>query len=446
MKNRVNYCGRIALVAALFLVLFAVHSQAAIQGISGPAFSLTAKSGQISTPDGNSIHMWGYANVNGTGLMQYPGPTLFVNQNEVVTITLTNELTVPVSIVFPGQENVVAAGGSAGLITQEAAPGQIVTYTFTAAKPGSFIYHSGTRPELQIEMGLVGALIVRPAGFDAVANKIAYDHPDTNYDHEYLFLITELDPTIHELVEFGMMADIDNTAYHPVYWMINGRAAPDTFLPDNVGILPHQPYGSLPRMNPGNRVLMRVIGADGDQHPFHHHGNNARIIARYGAMLSSGPGNGPDLSSSVFTISPAPGETVDAIFEWTGYKMGWDIYGDPADPVYAHNCVDTVNNETGVAPGDDYDDTTYEYCPDHGKPFPVLLPEKQDLAFGGFWSGSPFMGTAEALPPGEGGLNPNAGFTFMWHSHTEKELTNFDVFPGGLLTMLIIEPPGVVIP
>jgi hypothetical protein len=33
----------------------------------------------------------------------------------------------------------------------------------------------------------------------------------------------------------------------------------------------------------------------------------------------------------------------------------------------------------------------------------------------------------------------------MWHSHTEKELTNFDVFPGGMMTMLIIEPPGVPI-
>lgn len=436
MKNRICNCGRIALVAAMLLTLFAGHAQATIPGITGPAFSLTAKSGQISTPDGNSIHMWGYA--NGVNPMQYPGPTLIVNQGEAVTVTLTNQLTVPVSIVFPGQANVAAVGGTAGLLTQEAGPGQSVTYTFTAAKPGTFTYHSGTRPELQIEMGLVGALIVRPTGYNATTNKIAYGHPDTAYDHEYLFLLTELDPVIHELVEFGMMAEIDNTTYHPVYWMINGRAAPDTFLPDNVGILPHQPYGSLPRMNPGNKVLMRVIGGDGDLHPFHHHGNNARIIGRYGTMLSSGPGNGPDLSSSVFTISPAPGETVDAIFEWTGFKLGWDIYGDPTDTAYAHVCVDNT--------GDGFDDVTHEYCPDHGKPFPVLLPEKQDLAFGGFWSGSPFMGTAGALPPGEGGLNPNAGFTFMWHSHTEKELTNFDVFPGGLLTMLIIEPPGIVIP
>jgi hypothetical protein len=34
----------------------------------------------------------------------------------------------------------------------------------------------------------------------------------------------------------------------------------------------------------------------------------------------------------------------------------------------------------------------------------------------------------------------------MWHSHTEKEITNFDIFPGGMMTMLIVEPMHVPIP
>jgi hypothetical protein len=65
-----------------------------------------------------------------------------------------------------------------------------------------------------------------------------------------------------------------------------------------------------------------------------------------------------------------------------------------------------------------------------------------DLAYGGFWSGSPFLGGMGSLPPGEGGLNPNAGFAYMWHSHTEKEMTNNDIFPGGMMTMMIVLPPG----
>jgi len=34
----------------------------------------------------------------------------------------------------------------------------------------------------------------------------------------------------------------------------------------------------------------------------------------------------------------------------------------------------------------------------------------------------------------------------MWHSHNEKELINFDIFPGGMMTFVVIEPPTVDIP
>ena len=68
-------------------------------------------------------------------------------------------------------------------------------------------------------------------------------------------------------------------------------------------------------------------------------------------------------------------------------------------------------------------------------------PEQQFTMLGGFWSGSPFMGQEGNLPPGEGGLNPWAGFMFPWHSHHELELANDDVFPGGMFTAIIVAPP-----
>ena len=33
----------------------------------------------------------------------------------------------------------------------------------------------------------------------------------------------------------------------------------------------------------------------------------------------------------------------------------------------------------------------------------------------------------------------------MWHSHTEKELTSNDIWPGGLVSFMIVEHPSVVI-
>ena len=433
-----------ALVAAL--ALGTGGAWAMVDGITGPTFNLTAKADYITAGDGGSLLAWGYAADDKgpfPGVMQHPGPTLIVNQNDTVTINLKNTLPMPVSMVFPGQSGVTAVGGSAGLLTRESmGPADVVTYTFTASQPGTYLYHSGTRPDLQVEMGLMGAIIVRPAGFDEATNRTAYGHPGSAYDHEYLFLLTEMDEKVHQQVALNVAAlidpgtGVDSSKFAPVYWFINGRAAPDTMFADHAPWLPTQPYGAMARMHPGERLLMRVMGAGRDLHPLHHHGNNAWTIARDGRLLESSPGAGPDLAVSDYTIKVVPGSTYDAIFEWTGKGLGWDIYGTVA--FNPHTCVDGNN--------DGFDDTTKEWCADHNKPLPVVLPNQQDMTFGGHWSGSPYLGVFGALPPGQGGLNPNAGYFHMWHSHTEKEIANNDIFPGGMMTMVIIEPPDVTIP
>ena len=412
-------------VAGIVLaVLIACGAQAAIPGLAGPNFNFTARSGYISTPEGGRLYIMGYA--DGGGTVQYPGPTLIVNQGDTVTVTLTNALDTPVSMVFPGQSDVTASALSGstgnGLLTLEAGTGGVVRYSFTASNPGTYMYHSGTRPEIQVMLGMVGALIVRPTSGGTPLPDRAYAHPDTRFDQEYLFLLTEMDPALNDAVENGRMDEVDTNAFFPVLWFLNGRCAPDTMEPDNVAWLPTQPYSCMPMMTPGEKLLMRVVGGGRDVHPFHHHGNNALIIARDGRVLGSNPASGPDRGVSVYTIQTAPGQTVDAIFTWTGEKIGWDIYGhQPGDPMEPN-----------------------EYAPDHGKPFPVVMPENQDLSFGANWSGSPFLGAMGNLPPGQGSLNIGGSYYYMWHSHTEKEMTNNDVFPGGMMTMLMIMPPGVM--
>jgi FtsP/CotA-like multicopper oxidase with cupredoxin domain len=405
------------------LLLASGTARARIDGISGPTFALRARADTLSMADGGSFLFWGYA--DGTGRAQYPGPTLIVNQGDTVSITLTNELPQNVSIVFPGMSGVTETGGVPGLLAAEA-PGDgttAVTYSFVAREPGTFLYYSGSHPELQIEMGLVGALIVRPAGFDPAAPR-AYSSPGSSYTHEYLFLLSEIDPVIHDPVAQGKIDQVDNTKARAEYWLINGRAAPDTLQDAYVPWLPTQPYNCLPRMHPGDTVLMRVIGAGRDIHPFHHHGNHARLIARDGRLLESSRGvSGPDLALDVFTVPSVPGGTFDLLFHWTGQALGWDVYGHrPTDPL-----------------------ETFEYQPDHGRPIPVTLPSVNTVAIGPMYSGSPYLGVLGALPPGQGGLNTDGAYYYMWHSHTEMEIVNNDIFPGGMMTMLIVEPPDVPI-
>jgi len=445
VQKAIRDAGLLTIFATAMLLVFGGNSsEAAIKGVTGTTFNLTAKADHLATGDGGSVFFWGYA-LNG-GRAQYPGPTLIINQGDTITINLANELQQPVSIVFPGQEGVSASGGTPGLLTSEAPMGGNVSYSFTAIQAGTYLYQSGTSPELQMEMGLVGAIIVRPYGYSATAPR-AYSHPDSAYDREYLFLLTEMDPRIHQAVEFFGVAGVNPdwfSDYFPGWWFINGRNAPDTMLMD-AAWLPTQPYNCMPRMHPGERLLMRIVDAGRDLHPFHHHGNHARVIAKDGRVLDTGAGSSKiDLSYMVFTVQAVPGETVDAIFEWTSKGLGWDIYGDPSDPAFAHSC-------NGAGP-DNIDPATGEDCNYHGKTFgdptktlPVVLPESQSLTFGGHWSGSPFLGSLGSLPPGEGGLNPYGGLVYMWHSHTEKEMTNYDIFPGGMMTMFIVEAPGVPI-
>ena len=233
--------------AAVLLLLFAGGSQAsdAIDGISGTTFNFTAKVDHISTADGGSVMLWGYADdgpSNG-GRAQYPGPTLIVNQGDILTINLTNGLTVTggavpnVSIVFPGHEVTATCTTGAcptGTLTMEAEPdGDVVSYSFTATHAGTYMYHSGTNPGLQVEMGLTGAIIVRPPNYltGAPPDFLAYGHADTAYGHEQLFFLTEMDPRIHTEVEFNgpdtalLQEYLDN--YFSNYWFINGRTAPD---------------------------------------------------------------------------------------------------------------------------------------------------------------------------------------------------------------------------
>jgi hypothetical protein len=417
------------------IAIGAPKAHAVVDGMTGNTVSLVAKTDYINTADGNTIFMYGFGLGNSTAAqLYYPGPTMIVNEGDTVTITLTNTLDEPVSLVFPGQTGVTATAvkgkpSAQGLITLEAgaATGQ-VTYSFVATHPGTFMYHSGTNQNLQTEMGLVGALIVRPKNFNASA-PTAYDDPSTKYDREYLFLETDIDPVIHTAVDQSTAVPkssvVDISKRFANYWFFNGRNGPDTLQDAYVPWLPAQPYSTMPQIHPGETALMRVIGGGLDVHPFHHHGNHAFMIGRDGMLSQSASGKGADVAEANFTIQTAPGETYDATFTWTGAGLNWDYLGrKPTDP-------------TCTAPG---------ASPDCGKPFPVKYPNPITLSAGPHYSGSPYLGQMGQLPPAEGGFNVNGGNYFMWHSHTEKELTNYNIYPGGMMTFMVIQPVGVEIP
>jgi FtsP/CotA-like multicopper oxidase with cupredoxin domain len=459
---------------ALAAAGLAATGYTAVPGIAGPDFALTAAAGRVSQPDGNSVYAWGYgctsepstanfvpfAGSCPAGRMQMPGPTLVVTEGETVHVTLTNKLPPAAgntSMVFSGF-TVTASGGAHGLLTQEATSASPVTYTFTATKPGTYTYYSGTRPDLQIEMGLFGVVIVKPTSIPAGCRSItpgdfriapaAYDLASTCYDREYLFQFSEMSLRVHQLAEEQAAAcpaapcpeiSVPTEPYLPNYYLVNGRSMPDDMDSHYAPGYPTQPYNGNPHMHPGDLVLMRVVGQGRWQHPFHFHGNHARVLARDGNPLVSRTDATKLAGPLLFTIPTVSGQSVDAIFTWTGQGLNWDVYG----VTNGHKC-----NSLDV-PSVGFDPITHEYCPDHGKPIPVTPPDPNIVANGLWYGGTPYLGLQAAngtpLPPGQTRQNPKAGYAYMWHSHNEREITTNDVFPGGMMMMLIIDPPDIII-
>jgi FtsP/CotA-like multicopper oxidase with cupredoxin domain len=359
-------------------------------------FSLTAQDAYLNQPDGSAVYSWGYGCVSGSSptfvpnapfafspacnTMQVPGPTLIVTEGTAVTVSLTNNLPTAAgntSILFPGFNvstscNASTPAGQQGLLTCEAAPGSTVTYTFTASAPGTHAYYSGTQGDLQIEMGLYGAVVVLPSappsncangatvtnlygktdygttagivGFpeqDFRLSTAAYDHPRSCYDREYLFQWAEMDARIHHQAEaqvqakagcaagaMGCSLDVQTEPYHPAYFLINGRSMPDLMDPNYASEYPHQPYNGNPHMHPGELTLIRTIGQGRWQHPFHEHANHVRILARDGNLILSPTHPASSLAGTLmFNTDTTPGEAFDGIFYFSARGLNWDAYG-----------------------------------------------------------------------------------------------------------------------
>jgi FtsP/CotA-like multicopper oxidase with cupredoxin domain len=326
----------------------------------------------------------------------------------------------------------------------------------------------------------------------------AYDHARTCYDREYLFQFSEMDPNIHTQAlaqvtalgnctagNAGCTLNVPTEPYHPAYFMVNGRSMPDDMDSNYAFQYPHQPYNGNPHMHPGEQVLLRIIGQGRWQHPFHEHGNHVRILGRDGNLILSQSDPNSLAGPLLFTTTTTPGVAMDGIFYWTGRGLNWDPYGhnpNSPDPNAKLTCTPDANGyNTGAPTAINY----YEWCQDHNKPLeakpfgdvagngPATLPDPNLFTNGAWYGGSPYLGpnantratfggctpgypTAPnsscggtgSTPPSGTIANPpatEAGFAFMWHSHNEREITTNNIFPGGMMMMMLVDSREFVI-
>jgi FtsP/CotA-like multicopper oxidase with cupredoxin domain len=261
---------------------------------------LYAKTGTAILYGTTSTTIWGYA-ANSGDPVGLPGPVLDVNEGDCVEVVLYNvDIPEATSLLFQGQDMIpdttgVAMGGSA-------------SYIFSASGAGTFLYEAGLIPNAQhqVAMGMYGALIVRPA-----TTGQAYADASTAFDTEQLIVLSELDPVLNNS---GSPASFDMRNYQPQYFLINGKAFPDT-----------EPLAG----NPGENVLLRYVNAGLQAHSMSTLGLSQTIIAQDGEPYT--------YSHNMVAETIATGQTLDTLLTVPVSALEGDMFAIYDANMLLHN-------------------------------------------------------------------------------------------------------------
>lgn len=245
---------------------------------------------QTGTTTNAGVPMWGYALCGSgsaapagcAGTVTVPGPPLTVPPGEGLIVHLVNTLPEPTSLVISGQIKpepmlpVWFEPAAPATIYHGARPdanttarvrsfdreadagGGTATYTWTTLKPGTYLYSSGTHPQVQVQMGLYGAVTK-----DAGTGSVAYQQGLTNvtYANQATLVYSEIDPALHAAVSAGTFGSSGATStldYRPKFFLINGVPFPGAGL--NPLAIPSLPAGQF-EVPPGQALLLRLLNA-----------------------------------------------------------------------------------------------------------------------------------------------------------------------------------------
>jgi len=241
-------------------------------------YDLRAATTTITMSDGMQIPMWGFG--PSSGAVTVPGPVLVVPPGDTtLTLNLTNQLAVPVSIVIPQLPAPLAPVWNDGTtgprtnlqqravsFTHVAQPGETVVYEWTNVQPGTYSYQSGTHPAVQVPMGLYGAV-----KHEAVQGQ-SYD---VAYDRDLVLVYSEVDPTLNLAVAggtYGTPSYPSTIDYRPRYFLINGQQATSPVelqIAANERLLLRTVNAGLRSIVPAlSSGTMTLLAEDGQRAPF----------------------------------------------------------------------------------------------------------------------------------------------------------------------------------
>jgi FtsP/CotA-like multicopper oxidase with cupredoxin domain len=298
-------------------------------------------------PGDFNTYVFGFRNVTGMsatqvaaqrGKAQISAPMLSFDEEDDIYITLTNlglqqrpDLFDGHTLHWHGFVNAIPLFDGVPELSLAVPIGRDFTYFYRPHDAGTYMYHCHFEDVEHVQMGMTGMVFVRPKqnktpiGADPVGSKYAYNDGDgsTRYDREFGFMITELWSAAH--YRDAHIQVNDWTDYDPSFWLLNGRAYPDTVaangdpLSTAAGRLQYQPISSLIRCNVNDRVLLRLSNLGYQNHTMSVDNIDLQIVAKDAALLKGRDGTknyittnsvdlGPGESRDVIFVAPRPGE------------------------------------------------------------------------------------------------------------------------------------------
>jgi len=301
LKKTLSLTGRLVLAATMMAAATTPSLAADIYLVARP-FDMTM-------PNGVVVPMWGFAEdadadltTVGAETPTVPGPTIkLTGADTVLNVHVRNELPDPVSIVIPGLPTALSpvkfidaqGRARARAFTTETAPGgDIGIYTFSNLKDGTYLYHSGSHPAVQVQMGLYGAVS------SMTSPGVAY--AGITFDAELSLLYSEIDSALHGEIASGAYgtppAATSTIDYAPDYFLVNGK-------PYEVGDSPLVAGGA------NQDVLVRFLNAGLREHVPMLIGGHMSLIAE--------DGNALPYAKTQYTVALPPGKTMDVLWHPT---------------------------------------------------------------------------------------------------------------------------------
>jgi FtsP/CotA-like multicopper oxidase with cupredoxin domain len=275
---------------------------------SAASYTLYIQAGThtINGDGGATLKVWGFTDNPSAGPM-VPGPLLESEEGETVTVTVYNQHTRAHNFVVRGVTNDLT----------EIPANSSRTYEFQTPRAGTYLFSDTLNNNINREMGLYGALVVRAAGGvnQAWTGGPAFGADRNGKPLDRLWIVSDMDKKNWNDVA-GNGGTVNTSVYKPNYFMINGLGGFDGM---------HDPNSVL-QGQPGRVGLVRIVNAGQFDQALHFHANHFQIIDEDGLRLSK-PESGD-------TINVKPGSTVMVL-----YTLKPGIY-----PMHIHSAqMETAN-------------------------------------------------------------------------------------------------------